>query len=62
MNSHAHYILQRDITRICEYFADQGVRSDPDAIMRQLWKRYVELDAEIQAADLSATDSLTTTM
>jgi len=52
-NSQAYPILQRDITRVCEYFADQGVDSDPEAIMRRLWKRYVELDAEIRAADLS---------
>ncbi len=54
INSQAYKILERDITRVCEYFAGQGVRSDPDAIMWQLWKRYVELDAKIRAADLSA--------
>ncbi len=53
-NTQAYMILQRDITRVCEYFADQGVRSDPAAIMQHLWKRYVELDAKLQAADLSA--------
>jgi RIO kinase 1 len=53
-NPQAYDILQRDITRVCEYFADQGVPSDPSAIMRRFWKRYVELDAEIRAADISA--------
>jgi RIO kinase 1 len=52
-NAHAKEILERDITRVCEYFSDQGVRCDPDAIMRRMWKRYVELDAKLQAADLS---------
>lgn len=52
-NAHAREILQRDITRVCEYFSEQGVRCEPDAIMRRLWKRYVELDAALQAADLS---------
>jgi RIO kinase 1 len=52
-NSQAYMILRRDITRVCEYFQDQGVASDPDGIMRRMWKRYVELDARIQAADLS---------
>ncbi len=53
-NSQAYPILQRDITRVCEYFAGYGVRADPDWIMRRLWKRYVELDAKIREADLSA--------
>lgn len=52
-NSHAYDILRRDITRVCEYFADQGVDADADRIMWRLWKRYVELDARLQAADLS---------
>ncbi len=53
INSRAYDILKRDITRVCEYFADQGVSSDPNGIMYRMWKRYVELDAEIRAADLS---------
>ena len=54
VNRQAYQILERDITRVCEYFASQGVRTDPGAIMWQFWKRYVELDAKLQAADLSA--------
>ncbi len=55
-NSNAYMILERDITRVCDYFADQGVSAaeDPQTIMWRMWKRYVELDARIQAADLSA--------
>ena len=53
INRQAYQILERDIQRVCEYFAAQGVRTDPGAIMWQFWKRYVELDAELQAADLS---------
>lgn len=52
-NSNAMEILQRDIERVCEYFADQGVASSSASILRRLWKRYVELDAEIRNADLS---------
>ncbi len=52
-NAHAKEILERDITRICEYFSNQGVRCDADQIMRRMWKRYVQLDAKLQAADLS---------
>lgn len=53
INSQAYRILQRDITRVCEYFAAQGVSSDADAIMYHMWKRYVELDDHLRAADLS---------
>lgn len=54
INSQAFKILQRDITRVCEYFDAQGVDSDPDAITRWMWKRYVELDERLRKADLSA--------
>ncbi len=40
-NDKAYFILQRDIKRVCEYFARQGVRSDPEALTRQYWDRYV---------------------
>jgi len=53
-NEKARTILQRDIRRTCEYFAQHGVVGDPDAIADQFWRRYVaELDAEDLAADLS---------
>ncbi len=52
-NTHARDILSRDVTRVCEYFADQGVKNDPQDILYHLWKRYVELDARLQAADIS---------
>lgn len=54
-NSQSHFILKRDVERVCSYFAAQGVRAaeHPDDIMRQLWKRHVEQDAESRAADLS---------
>ncbi len=40
-NSNARFILQRDVTRVCDYFARQGVPSDPDAITEDFWARYV---------------------
>jgi RIO kinase 1 len=53
-NRKARYILQRDIQRVCEYFARQGVRCDPAAIMDEFWGRYVhEPDPEDLAADWS---------
>ena len=42
-NRQAAFILQRDITRVCEYFARHGVRCDPAAIMEDLWLRYGEV-------------------
>jgi len=52
-NPKAHFILQRDIQRVCEYFARQGVQVDPTAIMDDLWLRYFALDPQDQAADES---------
>ena len=39
-NPDAHFILQRDIVRICEYFAQQGYRRDPISLAGELWYRY----------------------
>jgi RIO kinase 1 len=39
-NPSAEAILRRDVTRVCEYFARQGVPSDPAAIVDELWLRY----------------------
>ncbi|MDX1992061.1 MAG: RIO1 family regulatory kinase/ATPase [bacterium] len=52
-NSNAYDIFARDVTRICEYFAAQGLHRDPEAITRRLWKRYVERPYHEQMADLS---------
>lgn len=53
-NDKAHSILQRDIQRTCEYFAQQGVQCDPAAISDALWKRYVTAaEADDLAADWS---------
>jgi RIO kinase 1 len=36
-NRQAFRIFGRDVTRICEYFRAQGVRSDPAALAEELW-------------------------
>ena len=41
-NPNAAFILERDILRVCEYFADHGVACDPEAIFADLWERYRE--------------------
>jgi RIO kinase 1 len=45
-NPHAHAILRRDLTRLCQYFAQQGVPRNPIAIADALWRRYAPLDEE----------------
>lgn len=52
-NGNARFILERDVTRICEYFAEQGVERDPEAITHRLWKRYVAKSTRDQKADES---------
>ena len=39
-NENAYYILRRDIQRVCEYFARQGVECDPAELMEELWYLY----------------------
>jgi RIO kinase 1 len=53
-NRKAHFILQRDIQRTCDYFRQQGVVCDPRRIMDDFWRRHVEEpDPEDLAADWS---------
>ncbi|MGE5249643.1 MAG: RIO1 family regulatory kinase/ATPase [Bacteroidota bacterium] len=37
VNKHAYRIFSRDVKRICDYFASQGVRSDPTRLAEDLW-------------------------
>jgi RIO kinase 1 len=39
-NSRARFILQRDVTRVCEYFMRQGVDCDPESMVKELWRDY----------------------
>jgi RIO kinase 1 len=52
-NSRARFILERDVTRVCDYFAAQGYERDPQAITSHLWGRYVQVRQQDQDADLS---------
>jgi RIO kinase 1 len=58
-NGRAAPILERDIVRVCEYFAEQGVTSsgdlpcDPTIIMAKLWRRYLAKDKKQTLADVS---------
>lgn len=52
-NASAGFILHRDITRTCEYFAGQGVKCDADGIFAGLWQQYMRRDPQEVLADLS---------
>lgn len=47
-NPDAHFILQRDIVRICEYFAQQGLRRNPISLVEEWWYRYGSGDLFIE--------------
>ncbi|MEZ4727977.1 MAG: RIO1 family regulatory kinase/ATPase [Caldilineaceae bacterium] len=52
-NSAAYEILARDVVRVCQYFAGQGVQSQPEQIVDLLWSRYQRTDAKDRLADFS---------
>ncbi|MBN1565477.1 MAG: hypothetical protein JXA10_16645 [Anaerolineae bacterium] len=39
-NPDARFILERDITRVCDYFAEQGLARDPAMLAEELWQQY----------------------
>jgi hypothetical protein len=49
----AYFILQRDLTRVCEYFAKQGLVHNPEAILSDMWQRYLVSNEENRVADES---------
>jgi RIO kinase 1 len=51
-NRNADFILKRDITRVCEYFARYGVACDPAEILRDLWDRYIADQREAYLTDM----------
>lgn len=52
-NPEARFILERDVTRVCDYFSQQGVICNPVAIAQDFWDRYLALDPKDKAADQS---------
>jgi RIO kinase 1 len=53
-NRSARRIWQRDVQRICDYFAGYGVACHARRIADDLWDRYAARDPMDEAADLSA--------
>ncbi|MDX1935080.1 MAG: RIO1 family regulatory kinase/ATPase [Capsulimonadales bacterium] len=41
-NPHAEFLLQRDVTRVCQYFASHGATCDPDKVFRRLARKFLE--------------------
>ena len=53
----AYAIFSRDIARVCEYFARQGLRSDPARLAAGLWKAHgFRRSPEVHPAWLDADD------
>jgi RIO kinase 1 len=53
----AYPIFSRDITRICDYFAHQGLRSDPASVAADLWRLYgYRLHPKVHPGWLDAND------
>ena len=40
-NPHAYELLERDITRVCEYFSSFGIATDPVSLTHSLWDPYM---------------------
>ena len=40
-NPHAYELLERDITRVCDYFQKFGIESDPQQLAQGLWEPYM---------------------
>jgi RIO kinase 1 len=53
-NPQAYTIFARDVRRVCEYFAQQGVRAKPEPIIAKLWSNHAATDPNDIAADISA--------
>lgn len=52
-NYSAAFILERDVTRVCEYFVLQGVDCNAREIVQRMTKQYLNVDMEKLKADQS---------
>jgi RIO kinase 1 len=56
-NRSAFRIFERDLVRVCEYFARQGVRSNPRKLAAEMWTAHGHrMAAEVHPANLDADD------
>lgn len=52
-NDNGYMILHRDLTRVCDYFAKQGVECDAQMLTDELWAQYIGSDERGREADAS---------
>lgn len=53
-NRHAYAILQRDVTRLCQYFEPYGIGADPGGLAKGFWSQYVaQRNPALQDFDLA---------
>ena len=56
-NRNAYAIFERDLTRLCEYFIDQGLALQPQRLARQLWQAHgYSLGPEVHPRLMDADD------
>lgn len=55
-NPDAHAILARDLVRVCDYFARQGVPCDPEPLLAGLWERYGVEEEEFLWPEIDMSD------
>lgn len=55
-NPQARSIFERDVQRVCEYFARYGIQHDAASLAASLWDRFWRVAAEDALADLSRLD------
>jgi len=57
VNRNAFCIFERDVTRVCDYFNEQGVQTDPRKLARELWTSHgFRLQQDIHPRLLDASD------
>lgn len=47
-NPDAQAIFTRDVTRLCDYFARYGIRTNPARLAHEMWKRYAPPPAALE--------------
>lgn len=52
-NKQAYGLLERDVERVCQYWARYGLRRDPERLTRSLWGNWSQVRHEDVMADLS---------
>lgn len=52
-NPDAYDILARDVERVCDYFAAQGIRANARSLAHDLWAQYAQQDPRVRLADAS---------